>query len=218
MRPDALMVYDIPWPPPPLLLTSTSSSSGGGGGSEGLVMSPIHEGSVSYYPWGNSLSVNMMSPVFRKKVIEYNGCPPDDYLRKLHKPCVDISDQVAIIQSKVAHIYFGFPHHRFPFVVNSTELTKKQSAQLLESCQFHVSADKPMENVLNHRLRREGVQIAPYEFPFFLPACRFKIMDCPYANSNTPLIDCIRIKSDKTPVIKEMQSMKNHKELVNRCT
>jgi hypothetical protein len=95
-RPDLMMGYEMPWPPPPPSHPLY-----------GQVMSPKREGNHKHYPWSSMLTGNMMSDHYRTITLANQGCPPNIHKYK-DKKCLDIGDQVAIVQAeKAAAIYFG---------------------------------------------------------------------------------------------------------------
>jgi hypothetical protein len=207
-RPDVVMVYAIPWPPPSRQDPLSAE-----------VLAHVHEGCFRAYAWRHLVKVNMLSAAYRKVAIESDGCPPNN-AAALHDPCVDIVDQFALIQSTAAAVYFGFPSKDYPFVVNTTTLSMSAQERLQESCQFPVSSDHPFENVLNHRLHRSGISVAPYELPYILAPTRNKPMVRKVTREAT-FVSCLKggakEKKDRETLLRAMRAIANHKDTRLRC-
>ena len=207
-QPDVVMVYAIPWPPPSRQDPLSAE-----------VLAHVHEGCFRAYAWGHLVKVNMLSAAYRKVAIESDGCPPNN-AAALPDPCVDIVDQFALVRSTAAAVYFGYPSGDYPFVVNTTTLPMSAQARLRESCQFPVSSDHPFENVLNHRLHRSGISVAPYELPYILAPSRNKPMVRKVTRGAT-FVSCLKggakEKKDRETLLRAMRTIANHKDTRLHC-
>jgi hypothetical protein len=203
IRPDIEMVYSIPWPP---LIT-------------GDIMSQLHSGNYDAYPWSKNLTTNYLASAQRSLFVSKNGCAPSSYT----KPCFDLADQVALMKSSVAYLYFGYPASTYldfhTIINNEDRLSLEAKRSLRESCIYTHAQDFPNENVLNNRLRREGVALGPIEFPFILPGPRKGRAHCPNGHTtlNTSLPSCFKESEDKHHIQSDMNIAMKFKELKHHC-
>jgi hypothetical protein len=203
IRPDIEMVYSIPWPP---LIT-------------GDVMAQLNSGNYDAYPWAKNLTTNYLASAQRSLFVSKNGCIPSTY----NKPCFDISDQVALMKSSVAHVYFGYPASKFldfrSLKSHEKFMTNEGKASLRESCQFSKLVEAPFPAVLNNRLRREAVTLGPIEFPFIVHSPTKSPLKCSSTtmHEDFKLVDCFSSKLDKQHISKDNDIIEKYRQLKFYC-
>ena len=105
---------------------------------------------------------------------------------KLHDPCVDITDQIAIVSGDLAAAYFDYPIGSFGPVGPPSQHDPVVRAF---KCQFWINHFS-VEGKLNYRIRSAGGIIAPWEFPYILAPTRKSKLSC-RINDGQVLSDCL---------------------------
>ena len=179
-RPDIEFVGPIDWPMPNL-----------GDPRYADVYSTINLGNIRAYPWSSNVSTAMLAHAVLIDILASHGkCNVRS--KTMHSPrtvdpCVDISDQIAVVNAEFAPAYFEHPKQRYSEWPGKNNYNNYMSRarQVKDPVMRDFACTSmwgnprwPNEGRLNYRLRKAGATLAPWNFAFFLAPSRKKAMSC----------------------------------------
>lgn len=132
------------------------------------------------------------------------------FMREFHDPCFDITDQLAIVTSRMADVYFAYPRSEFDYLLPSPNDPVYQTHR----CNFWDRASP--ESELNYRLRKAGALIHPFDFGFVLAPTRKEPLTCRNSIDGN-LVSCLKSKA-RLVTSDHMRQLYRHRATSVNCT